>query len=911
MNDLNEIKNIEIKQLIETETGSKFIAEGNSYYLPECPFCSSGAGENASPAFKLKKSKNYFKCFSCDTKGTTIDFILIYKKLSTAKDAIKYLVDNHLNGAKFIDTTKENTQKTDISKRIYQIKMNDTTPATEYLKSRGVDTAALPKGSYFYNPPYKAIPETIVFLDSKESVINQRYFKPHEYNGKKTKFRNTGELNGKIYDCMYKKSETTLYIHEAVINALSMPKYSSIALFSSTNKIDNPEILRPFTENKTIVLCGDHDTNKAQAGQNFNAHYADFLTKNNLCKEVKILQLPEKTDCNDLLKQSKLDVFLADANNYQSITVKSDVDVLKTPIETDSKKPDEHNNKHGFYLQDGVYYFKEYRGNKPSITKLSNFVMQSLFHLVDGSQDTKRILKIQRNTKEISIVEVRASQLNLDNFEVILKSQRCTFLGNTFQLKNIFAKLMDSEIEAHAVEPIGYIKEYDFYAFADCIVNNQNEKISINDLGILKHGNKNFYLPAFAANNLDNPLYEKQRKYKYLQGNLDFKSWANLCYQTFEIKGCIGIQYAILSIFRDIVFNEVKFFPFLFLFGELGVGKTSFVESILHLWGTDTIGTSLSNATTNGLSRIISQKNNAIEYFKEYKSNANEMIEDLILSGYDGAGRTIAEKTTKNITKTFGVNSGAIFDGNELPTTNPALFSRMILLTFEHSNFTDNQIESFKVLRENSTLGLCQITKEILQYRDLIKQTFKKTFQEIYKELIEINKVHNYNLITRTLNHIALLLTPYIILKDKIQFPYEYQELVLKVIEYSIEQTKMLDTIKPITIFWEAMDYAKSKNQINSEHYRKEFDQRILYIKYEKLYPYYVDYCKKNSFDFMSKSALLTTLTSSNNKYFFPNDMPSRKSLTYIKHGFGSCYRFRYESDDNNTITISGVSMNL
>ena len=73
--------------------------------------------------------------------------------------------------------------------------------------------------------------------------------------------------------------------------------------------------------------------------------------------------------------------------------------------------------------------------------KLSNFAGQSIFHLVNGTNNSKRIIKIQRNTGEITIIEVQSSEMKPESFETILKSHRCTFFGNSYQLKQIFCQL--------------------------------------------------------------------------------------------------------------------------------------------------------------------------------------------------------------------------------------------------------------------------------------------------------------------------------------------------------------------------------------------------------------------------------------------------------------------------------------
>lgn len=85
---IEKVKEISIKALIEKESGNKFNSKN---LLDECPFCGSGSGPNHSSAFSVNTKRNYYKCFSCGSKGTAIDFLMNYKKGWKERHTIKYL----------------------------------------------------------------------------------------------------------------------------------------------------------------------------------------------------------------------------------------------------------------------------------------------------------------------------------------------------------------------------------------------------------------------------------------------------------------------------------------------------------------------------------------------------------------------------------------------------------------------------------------------------------------------------------------------------------------------------------------------------------------------------------------------------------------------------------------------------
>ena len=92
---MNELHEIDLKKLIENETGSIFNSEGHI----SCPFHSE---KSASMAVKFfpDNNKQKFKCFGCGEAGDAIDFIMKLKGMNY-KAAREYL------GMENVKSTKE------------------------------------------------------------------------------------------------------------------------------------------------------------------------------------------------------------------------------------------------------------------------------------------------------------------------------------------------------------------------------------------------------------------------------------------------------------------------------------------------------------------------------------------------------------------------------------------------------------------------------------------------------------------------------------------------------------------------------------------------------------------------------------------------------------------------------------
>ena len=527
------------------------------------------------------------------------------------------------------------------------------------------------------------------------------------------------------------------------------------------------------------------------------------------------------------------------------------MDGIKMKI-PDSENPEKDVSDYGFFVKDGKYFSRTFtRNNEYYDSDISNFVMKSLFHLLNGTNNTRRIISLQRSTGENHTVEIFTAEMKPDSFETVLKSKRCTFYGNATQLKKVFAQMMNEEKEAFIISELGWIPIHQIFAFADAIFNDQNKIVQIDESGIIKDQNKSYYLPAFALSNLHDEDFKTERLYKYLPGTTDFKTWSKLYYEAFGENGLIGILFLILATFRDIVFEQVGFFPFLFLFGDFGTGKTSFTERLLSIFGRDTIGTPLNNATTIALNRLVSSRSNEIFYFKEYTNETDEKAEDFILTAYDGAGRTTGVKSNDNKTKSFPIKSAMIFDGNHLPTSKSAILSRMILLNFENQSFTTEEKTAFNELKKLSYKGLSGVLTEILCNR----AEFSKTFKGIFSETTTKIKEEYTSLPERSINHISLIYTAHETLKEKLSFPFNPDETLKTLRKTTDQQSEILSESSPINIFWMAINFQVKKGLIikydestpgtaRTSHYRVKIDSSgyTLQIKFQPIYPFYTKY---------------------------------------------------------------------
>lgn len=256
-------------------------------------------------------------------------------------------------------------------------------------------------------------------------------------------------------------------------------------------------------------------------------------------------------------------------------------------------------------------------------------------------------------------------------------------------------------------------------------------------------------------------------------------------------------------------------------------------------------------------------------------------------------------------------------DGNELPVEKSAVFSRMILASFEKQNFSDEQKEAFEKLKNEAEFGLGNVLLEILKYRELFATNFKEAYRENLKDLKEADI--SKNLRERMLNHIALLLAPAKILHSKITFPFSFNEATLQIIDRALNQDELLKESNAVTVFWNAIAYGIRHGTVNEyderlgnnkADFRLKYDctgNGIIQIKYQNLHPKYVSYCKSNNIKSLDRNSLKSLLTSQANKSFIRNSQQNRGSA-YTDFNFGSCYQFSFQQKDKG-IEVNGVEL--
>jgi len=221
----------------------------------------------------------------------------------------------------------------------------------------------------------------------------------------------------------------------------------------------------------------------------------------------------------------------------------------------------------GYYFQHGLGFYN----------RESNFLIEPLFHIYSKS-DNKRLVKIKNNRKE-SIVEVPSKALVSHQLLREIFAGEGNFFFQTAKnevLMKIILRLGENFPLCHEVRYLGWQRK-GFYAFSNGILN--GKFTPVDGYGIVQHKDENYFLPAFSKiyeNSDEDDDYSNDRYYKYHDTPYTFMEVAKLMDEVYSYNrnGKVAVAFLVASCFRDFIYEQHRFFPHLFLFGQSQAGKS-------------------------------------------------------------------------------------------------------------------------------------------------------------------------------------------------------------------------------------------------------------------------------------------------------------------------------------------------
>lgn len=493
------------------------------------------------------------------------------------------------------------------------------------------------------------------------------------------------------------------------------------------------------------------------------------------------------------------------------------------------------------------YMFDNKNGEGRSI--VGDFYMTPLLHIFSDDFDrNKRILKINRRYYNTPIyIEVTSRQLlKMSTIEdVLINYEAVNFTnGEEWKWKKIKEYMsrhytMCSEIEVYGnqqSEGISRKQDEQFFAFANGIAHFVGDDYifePVNELGVVTHNGKNYYLPAFSTihgsgsgksdkyENISQLVYREVPKDK----RVTFSEWADLMNRVYKLNdnGKWAIIFAVLCAFRSNIHCIDRLFTAPFFMGPMSSGKTQIAVSIRSIFIPPKFSAlNLCQDTDMAVIKYMSVFRDVPVVLEEYDNVVTSDIKFQALKSivYDGESRKKSKANTSKEVESDKVYAPVIICGQDVPQRNDnALMSRVIVCEVpKPQNRTREEIELFnrlKKIEDPESVGLSNVLLRILKLRPVVMDHFRALRQKGYEDL-KAGRI-NSGETDRLMKTVSLFVGMVYLLEEyapDMKLPFTSAEFLAIARNKIDEQLSRIRTSDKLALFFSAIDTMLDSGQL-------------------------------------------------------------------------------------------------
>lgn len=475
--------------------------------------------------------------------------------------------------------------------------------------------------------------------------------------------------------------------------------------------------------------------------------------------------------------------------------------------------------KYGFYEDHDAYFEVQ----KDSPYKWSNFTMTPMFHIKD-SLLPKRLYKIRNQNKQEEIIEMKQEDLvSLSKFKIKVEGiGNFIWLATEKELTKLKMFLYEQTETAIEVTQLGWQRQ-GFFAFGNGAFD--TEWHPADEYGIVRLKDGNYYLPGCSTIYRDDvKLFQFERKFIHTTyNNVSLREYSDKLVQVFGDNAKVGICFLLASLFRDIIVGQTKSFPILNLFGPKGSGKSELGHSLMSFFIIKNTPPNIQNATIAALGDAVAQCANALVHIDEYKNSIDLDKREFLKGLWDGTGRSRMNMDRDKKREITSVDCGVILSGQEMPTIDIALFSRLIYLTFTKTEFSTAEKQAFDQCKAMRDLGLSHLTLQLLRHRSKMETDFSANYRQCMNDLND--RLKGETIEDRIQRNWVIPLAAFRTLEAVLDVPFTYRELLDICVAGIIRQNRECKSNNELANFWNVVSYLQQDGEIFLES-----DFRIDYL---------------------------------------------------------------------------------
>lgn len=484
------------------------------------------------------------------------------------------------------------------------------------------------------------------------------------------------------------------------------------------------------------------------------------------------------------------------------------------------------------------YMFRNKNGN--GMSQVGDFYMTPLLHIFnDDFEQNKRVLRINRRYYEtpIYIEIVSKALLKMSSIEEVLINYEAVNFSNGEEwewkrIKEWMSRhyVLCSEIQVYGnqqTEGTSRREDEQFFAFSNGICHMIGDSVKfepINEMGVVTHNKKNYYLPAFstiyAGSGRKSDKYETVSQLVYREvpkeKQVSFETWADLMNRVYKINdnGKWALIFSIMCAFRSNIHCIDRLFTAPFFMGPMSSRKTQIAVSIRSLFinphesvfnlnlGTDAAMISLMS-TFRDVPVVLDEYNN-----NDISPTKFQALKSIV---YDGDSKQKRKANSSREIESDKVFAPVIICGQETPQRDDnALMSRVIICEVpKPKNRTQEEVQLFERLKEiedPAKVGLSNVLLKVLALRPMVMDHFRQLKQEAYEELKQ--NVINSGEMDRLMKTVSLFLGMVKLIErySDLHLPFTYEEF-FKIAKEKIDfQLSLIRSTDKLAMFFTSMN---------------------------------------------------------------------------------------------------------
>ena len=360
---------------------------------------------------------------------------------------------------------------------------------------------------------------------------------------------------------------------------------------------------------------------------------------------------------------------------------------------------------------------------------------------------------------------------------------------------------------------MGWNTAEEVYAFGDGIFAD-NVLYEVNDLGIVKIGDRTFYLPAFSKMHIEQKdAYQFERSFSCRQhGEVSLYDYVQRMVTVFGDNAKVGFAFLLATLFLDVVKQTSKRLALLNIFGRKGSGKTELGTALMSFFIRQNDPPSLATTSMASLNEMLSCAENNLVHLDEYKNEIDFRKIELLKQIGGGSGQTKKNMDgDKKVQRTF-VRSGVILTGQDAPTRDDALFSRVIHLSYSQVTFSKEAKRNFEEFQAISARGVSHLTVQLLKLRKLFETDYAAHYATCKRELMAA--LAEDSIEDRLLNNWLAPLAAFHTVQTSLRLPIDYLDLFNICVGGIRRQNEQLKKNSDIAVSWSMLDSGHMQGRI-------------------------------------------------------------------------------------------------